>query len=765
MKRLSLIGSWKRIGVQAGLLAGIGLAFVGGAEPPTVDAAPVPCQKEGNCTFKKPLFGIILDNSSSMNEQFDADTTRWEGAVDAITKAIAYDNGYIAENFILGLVRFGHDPNPQAPGTKIPADTSGLIDGQKLDVPWYDDADPAKAYIECTNGDAILAALEAVGAPSGGNKTGIGTWTKGAMDFAATYIAKAKADHPLDNNKRAAILLVLTDGKWTDPTGMMQLKPATQDPKITAGNLFTMQDIPTYVVAIGDAEGQGFANDLAAAGGTTAAIDAGNPQELIDALTAVIVKIQKDVVAPICTPGLPRIMVLLDASSSMLNINNGMTHAGPGLGGWDQARDALAGDVSLFDVVLNNNNPVENLVHLGLAVFGHNAPQEEKLIVQYGPCRKDNFAWALDPATSCEAPGCTDPYAKPKITWTFKDGSIVSPMFDDKTLSHMPRCDLSNQLPNACIGSGTYTHLGLNLVQSNIATYKAECSMMGADQPCNDETEFINILVTDGVYQSTDAQVQAPLQMMYTAGITTYVIGFGELVDTVPAKALLNKMADWGSGNIEDYYDANNQAQLEASLKMILEQLTFDECCSFNNCSQNPEPDTNEPDPMIEPGTTTGDAGTDTDVGTTTTDGTTGGTTTGATTDESTTDAITSTATTTSADTDTASTGNVDSTAGETTNTPTETAPTEGSGADESGTSVTTQTTQTTATTPATDPTATGDESASSGGQTDSETTGVDDDGGCGCTTNTDEGKTRGLLGMLLTFGLAGFMRRRRRAV
>ena len=530
MKRLSLIGSWKRIGVQAGLLAGIGIAFVGGTEPSTVDAAPDPCQLEGNCTFRKPLFGIILDNSSSMNELFDANSTRWEGAVAALNSAIDFDNGYIAENFILGLVRFGHDPNPNAPGTKIPADSSGLLDGQKLDVPWYDDADPAKKYIECTNGDAIKAALAAVGPPSGGNKVGIGTWTKGGMDFAKAYIAKTKADHPMDMGKRSAILMVLTDGEWTDPTGTMKLMPASQDPKITAGELWMQQEIPTYVVAIGEAQGKMFADQLAMAGGTGTAIDAVNPQALIDALKAVIIKIQKDVVAPICTPGLPRIMVLLDASSSMLNINGGMLHAPPGMGGWDQARDALAGDKSLFDVILNNNNPVEDLVHLGLAVFGHNAPGEEKLIVQYGPCHKDNFKWALDPATSCVAPGCTDAYGKPKITWTFKDGSVEDPPnFDDKTLSHMPKCDLSAQLPNACIGSGTYTDLGLNLVQSNIATYKAECSMMGANEPCNDQTEFINILVTDGVYQSTDAQVQAPLQTMYNAGITTYVIGFGDL--------------------------------------------------------------------------------------------------------------------------------------------------------------------------------------------------------------------------------------------
>ena len=34
MRRLALIGSWRRLGVQAGLLAGLGLAFVGSQEKP-----------------------------------------------------------------------------------------------------------------------------------------------------------------------------------------------------------------------------------------------------------------------------------------------------------------------------------------------------------------------------------------------------------------------------------------------------------------------------------------------------------------------------------------------------------------------------------------------------------------------------------------------------------------------------------------------------------------------------------------------------------
>ncbi len=73
-----------------------------------------------------------------MNDLLDANTTHWQAAVDAITQAVNFDNGYIAENFILGLIRFGHDPDPNLAGTTIPSDSSGLVDGQKLDVGWYD---------------------------------------------------------------------------------------------------------------------------------------------------------------------------------------------------------------------------------------------------------------------------------------------------------------------------------------------------------------------------------------------------------------------------------------------------------------------------------------------------------------------------------------------------------------------------------------------------------------------------------------------------
>jgi hypothetical protein len=420
MKRLSLIGSWKRIGVQAGLLAGIGLAFVGGSQPPTLEAAPPPgCKSEDMCSFKKPLFLIVLDYSTSMNKDFMGQGTRWENAVGATKAALAANNGFVVSNFIIGLMRFGHDPNPQAMGTTIPNDTSGIIDGQKLDVPFYDPADPEKKYFECDQGDAINAALDALPAPINGNLTGIGTWTRGALLFAEKVFDQAVVDHPMDDDPpspRLRSIMLVTDGEWTNPQGNTPLAPPAENPAPQAGNLFNNDGIPTYVVAIGEAMGKAFADEIAAAGGTGTAIDAVNPQALVDALQAVIQDLIMQQVSPICTPGLPRIMVLLDASSSMLNLMAGAQRAPMGQGGWELARESLAGDVgSIFDQMVTNGK-VEDLVHLGLAVFGNNMPDESDILVQYGPCRRDNFKWALDPASSCEAPGCTDPYANATIT-------------------------------------------------------------------------------------------------------------------------------------------------------------------------------------------------------------------------------------------------------------------------------------------------------------------------------------------------------------
>jgi len=56
---------------------------------------------------------------------------------------------------------------------------------------------------------------------------------------------------------------------------------------------------------------------------------------------------------------------------------------------------------------------------------------------------------------------------------------------------------------------------------------------------------------------------------MFTAGVTTHVIGFGGAID--PAQ--LEKLADWGSGNQLNARQAADQDQLEMHLAQILDTL------------------------------------------------------------------------------------------------------------------------------------------------------------------------------------------------
>jgi MYXO-CTERM domain-containing protein len=620
MKRLNLIGSWKRLGVQASLLTGLGLAFFGNTERPAMALDPVNCPSEGECTFLKPNILVILDYSSSLNEKFGDDVkTRWVAVKEAIDDLLQTDNEFFDKNANFALMRFGHDPSAN-PGSTIACDISDpkITDGQAIDAWWYDLQGDDKAFYSCA-GDAVQATLAAMPPPCGGMVTGIGTWTKGALDRAKSLIAQSKADHPSDMDGRYYGILAMSDGKWTSQPGTMTLTPASEDPALTAGTLFNDDKVPTYFVYFGDqgdVAAKNASDKIAMAGGTGQAILAANPVELVTALTDVLTDIKNSVQVPQCAPGLPRFMVLLDASSSMLNVMG--VFGKEGETGWDQARDALAGANSIFDIAVNNGkNDAEDLIHLGLAVFGHNtpAPGEQKILVDYGPCRRDNFNWALDPNSSCTAPGCTNPWGGPAITWTFKDGSVEDPPgFDDQTLSHMPKCAGAG----FCSGSGTYTHLGLQRIKTNLNTYHLDASTNpNAQFPTNADTVYANILVTDGQYDlySTDAQVQAELQAIYNSPglnkkVITYVIGFGDGVDSPAAILQLKKMACWGSGGTfagnlcdggqYDYFDANTQEQLEAAFKQILENQGFDPCCKFNDCSAatpdnkcNPdEPDT-----------------------------------------------------------------------------------------------------------------------------------------------------------------------------
>ncbi len=638
MKRLNLLGSWKRIGVQAGLLAGLGLAFAGTADKPAV-AGMGDCPLEDECTFKKPNFMIILDYSTSMNESFGDNISRWEAAAGAVQNLMIADQNYLSENMHVALMRFGHDPNPNSEGTLINNDSSGIEDGQKLDVHWYDLEGDDKTYYEC-NGQAIIDAVDALPAPIDGNLTGIGTWTNGALQYAQELIEQSIADHPSDvpsMDNRYYGLLVMTDGDWTNANGMGQTP--SEAPSNTAADLLAgvgpeNQPVQTFAVFFGEegSSGEMSAQQLAMAGGTMNAILATDQMSLTMALTEVVNTIKDQVQAVECIGGLPRIMVILDASSSMLNIGGGAMPAPQGESGWDLARAALAGDNSIFEVEVNvgSNQVVEDLVHLGLLVFGHNspAPGEQKILVNYGPCMKDNFRWALAPQIShpnCAAPDytplldnqdyvipdCADPWNGPPITWEFEqivgglpdpNSDPAGPGFDADTQTHMPKCEGAGP---ACSGSGTYTHLGLELAASNQAQYHADQLMLGN---VDDGTQYRNILITDGQYNgySTDGQVQGALEGMYNSGITTYVIGFGDGVNTPAAMQQLQNMAQWGSGGNENYIDADNQQELEMALAGIIEQISFDPCCAFNDCSEVSEPTTGEPDP--EPGQCATDA-------------------------------------------------------------------------------------------------------------------------------------------------------------
>ena len=754
MKRLALLGSWKRLGIQLGALAGLGLALVGDEEKTAIAGGQKECFGEGECTFKKPNFLIIMDYSSSMNTDFDNNTTRWEAAVDAVQAIVTANNGFFDDSMHLALMRYGHDPDPANPGTSIPNETSGIVDGQSLDVNWYDPVGDPQGYFEC-NGQAIVDFLEDVEAPlcQGANCFGIGTWTDGALLYAQSVIADTRTDHPSDTDvgdERYYATMVVTDGNWTDPVGSGQT-PAN-DPVDTAADLFSNDDVPTYVVAFGDAAGLAFADDMAMAGGTGVSIQPMNPMDLTNALQAVINDITDDIIVPICVGGLPRMMVVLDTSSSMLNVN---AMAGAmGTTGWDQAREALIGANALFDVEVGAlGSAVEDLVHLGLITYkGDGVAPITQVSVNYGPCMRDNFAWATDPNTACGA-GCNDPWGGPPIAWTFiGPGDAAYPGFDQPTFNDMPNCDVGAGLPGGCTGSGTWTHAGLQLANDNAQAYR---DFPPALYPVDPSTTFANILITDGAYAtySTDAEVAAELTDMYgNDNTTTYVIGFGDAVSVNE----LTRMACWGSGGIGvplcaggslNYFDANNQDQLEDALQTIIEGINFDPCCNFNDCSFNEEPTTGEPDP-IDPSTSGGQEESSGGQEESSSGGeeSSGGVTVSATDTDAETSSATAEESTTDDPTDPDSTG------------PDPTDPTDPSDTDD-------PTDPDTSGSNSNSNTDTNDEDSDSDsdteGESSSDTAGeVSDDGGCGCSTENDE---RGLLGSLMTFGLAlGFRRRRR---
>lgn len=563
---------------------------------------------EGLCTFKKPILLLVLEYSSAMNAPFAPGISRWEATIDGVQAQLAADNGFLAANFILGVMRYAHDPDPQTQGTPIPGDTTELIDGFHIDVAVDGTGDPDQPFFECEGLDRVTEALAQLPPPA----PGLGAWTRGGLESARAYIDQIFADHP-DSSipKRTAFLLLVTQGAWTDATGTQVLAPP-DDPAPIAADAFSNLGLPTFVVGLGDAQGDQRAHQIAAAGGTGLA-HLTFDQALHDGFQFIIQDLIDGIESPICTPGHPRVMVLLDASSRMLNLDG--AKAPPGLGGWEQARAALAAD-GLFAADTDLGDLIDGM-QVGLAVYGDATPAEERLLNQYGACHLDNIAWAIDPMTSC-GPGCNDPFGPPPILWTSQDGSLVDPPgFDDPTLSHMPRCDSSGD-PNqdGCFGSDGALHRGLQLVQDNLAAYKLACADPSASQPCDTNTTFLNLLISSGLFESPEADVQAALVAMHAAGVTTLVLGVGEHLDEPVAQANLAKLAEWGSGATQGPFTAATQAELAAELAGILDAINFDPCCKFNDCSAIVETITDDPpEPPPDPEGTTGESASDATTG------------------------------------------------------------------------------------------------------------------------------------------------------
>jgi cysteine-rich repeat protein len=561
------------------------------AGPAGSASAELYCANEPGCTFRGPNVLFMVDYSTAMNGDL-GDGSRWEAAVAAIgevAEVSVYD-----QYFHFAALRFGHDPDPGL-GTTIPGDLSepALVDGQALDWLWYDTDVENPQYYGCT-ADELKAALGDQPPPLGGMDEGIGRWTKGGLDYAASVIAESKADFFWESGERIYANVVITAGPWTDAGDSQTLAPAGENPAITAAALWEEQAVRTYVVYIGepdDVAAQAAAHELALAGGTTSALVAETPAALSDALLSINDGILDEIMRAICTPGQARMMVLLDASSAMLNAGGGTQAGGAGETGWDHARVLLSAVGSLFTFEVNAGDHMEDYLLLGLTVFGDDAPApgEDKLVVDYGSCHRDNVAWALDPNSSC-GDGCDDAWGGPPIAWSFVDGAEIDPPgFVDSTIAHMPRC-----LGDAafCAGSGAFLHLGLKRIREHRAAFHAASLESDAAYPAKAQTLYANLLVTNGRYDgySTDAQVQAELEGMYADGVVTYVLGIGDGADAPAAIANLEKMAAWGSGGQLPHYDEGSVDALRSALKQVVESIEFDPCCEFTNCSLSPEP-------------------------------------------------------------------------------------------------------------------------------------------------------------------------------
>jgi len=572
--------------------------------------AQADCDKESQCSFKKPNILLVLDYSSSMRGAEAAPaffppgqtlTTRWDAELDAATWILQYRQGFFADNARVALARFAHDPDPLQPATIISTDRSfpPIVDGFALDVP-FDGSNGQ--YLECKS-SAVEAAIEvlrttpppAIGGTADFNSIML-TWTRGALRSAHDLVKRTREHHRSEPGESARDyeVVLMTDGDWTCPDRVGQ--GCDENPAPEAA-LLREAGVPVHVIAFGDATMQPSLNEVALQGGTVNAIDATSPQGIVDAFNSVLDGIRDKVIVPSCTQKLARIMLVMDASSSMLE------GAPPGETKWDKARFALTGnpaapnpnDPGYVEPVLTRKLTVggrevavEDVVHLGMVAFG--GADEQKLIANFGPCMRDNLAWALDPKTSCEAPGCTDPYASAPLTWTFKDSDVAhKPPFVRRTHSYMPGCGMSSG-PLNCQAPTTFTGQGLEFARKVVNDYKANSAPFTTD----DQTRFVNVLITDGQTSAGSSDVQKILSQLVSEGIDTYVIGFGG--DTEIDRAQLDRYASWGNTQraiVVDPAQAGSSTALADALSGVVMSLQLDSCCVLQQCATTPEP----PDP------------------------------------------------------------------------------------------------------------------------------------------------------------------------
>jgi hypothetical protein len=301
--------------------------------------------------------------------------------------------------------------------------------------------------------------------------------------------------------------------------------------------------------------------------------------------------------APECVASFPRIMIVMDASSSMLAGRR------EGENNWDKARFALAGNpkaqpgedgfvLPAFARELDvrgNLVTMEDVFHLGLVVF--NTADLQRLVLQYTPCATDNIAWAMDPYVSCEQPGCTDPYAGEPV-WTYKNSDVHrEPPFVQTTLSYVPPCNPGGAVE--CIGStyNTYTAEGLLLASANIDAYRRDSG--GFELASG--TRFANILITDGE-TSPGSEPEAILERMAAAGVPTYVIGLapqGPNADAEAALEQLDRYAAHGGTQLATLVPADERDIADAfaqAVTRVIDDIGTDPCCQPNHCRETPEP-------------------------------------------------------------------------------------------------------------------------------------------------------------------------------